>query len=184
VPARAYGFKSLPRYHLSRDPLTAATHLPRWRNWYTRTFEGRMRQLIRVQVPAWAPKPQSDGVARLPTIVTLSYSARGRLAQLVRAPRLHRGGRWFESSTAHQMAALRPVRPWVWPSIEPRPRTWSNARHVILSRGSPACGGSRRPAGPPVRSNSTLTTSLGDDRDPSNDRSDFRLGSWGVHLTK
>ena len=30
-------------------------HLPRWRNWYTRTFEGRMRQLIRVQVPAWAP---------------------------------------------------------------------------------------------------------------------------------
>ena len=30
---------------------------PRWRNWYTRTFEGRMRQLIRVQVPAWAPPP-------------------------------------------------------------------------------------------------------------------------------
>ncbi len=29
--------------------------VPRWRNWYTRTFEGRMTQVIRVQVPAWAP---------------------------------------------------------------------------------------------------------------------------------
>src|SRR5437867_13372262 len=35
-------------------------HLPRWRNWYTRTFEGRMRQLIRVQVPAWAPSPTTE----------------------------------------------------------------------------------------------------------------------------
>src|SRR5918993_3261501 len=34
-----------------------ATPVPRWRNWYTRTFEGRMRQLIRVQVQAWAPPP-------------------------------------------------------------------------------------------------------------------------------
>ena len=39
-------------------------HLPRWRNWYTRTFEGRMRQLIRVQVPAWAP-PSRTGTGRL-----------------------------------------------------------------------------------------------------------------------
>src|SRR5262249_50175263 len=27
----------------------------------------------------------------------------GRLAQLARAPRLHRGGRWFESITAHHV---------------------------------------------------------------------------------
>ena len=39
--------------------------MPRWRNWYTRTFEGRMRQLIRVQVPAWAPL-SPDPVDRRP----------------------------------------------------------------------------------------------------------------------
>ena len=32
------------------------------------------------------------------------YPARGRLAQLVRAPRLHRGSHWFESSTAHHVS--------------------------------------------------------------------------------
>jgi hypothetical protein len=35
--------------------------VPRWRNWYTRTFEGRMEQSIRVQVPAWAPPPALFG---------------------------------------------------------------------------------------------------------------------------
>ena len=40
---------------------SAKVHQPRWRNWYTRTFEGRMRQLIRVQVPAWAPLPDLSG---------------------------------------------------------------------------------------------------------------------------
>src|SRR3954470_11685644 len=60
MPARADGFGSLPRYqhldpHRSTESMPAANLMPRWRNWYTRTFEGRMRQLIRVQVPAWAP---------------------------------------------------------------------------------------------------------------------------------
>ncbi len=32
---------------------------------------------------------------------TLAAHYQGRLAQLVRAPRLHRGGRWFESSSDH-----------------------------------------------------------------------------------
>ena len=36
----------------------------------------------------------------------------GRLAQLVRAPRLHRGSHWFESSTAHQVRRTKwPLRP-------------------------------------------------------------------------
>src|SRR2546428_13294873 len=38
--------------------------VPRWRNWYTRTFEGRMTQVIRVQVPAWAPTPSPDKTLR------------------------------------------------------------------------------------------------------------------------
>jgi hypothetical protein len=29
------------------------------------------------------------------------FRENGRLAQLARAPRLHRGGRWFKSITAH-----------------------------------------------------------------------------------
>ena len=33
---------------------------------------------------------------------------RGRLAQSVRAPRLHRGSHWFESSTAHHIPGKRP----------------------------------------------------------------------------
>ena len=28
-----------------------------WRNWHTRTFEGRVQQWVRVQVPSAAPKP-------------------------------------------------------------------------------------------------------------------------------
>ena len=45
-------------YRVGRWKYVAATApriVPRWRNWYTRTFEGRMEQSIRVQVPAWAP---------------------------------------------------------------------------------------------------------------------------------
>ena len=69
MSARAYGFKSLPRYHppqpLEGSDRRSARHLmPRWRNWYTRTFEGRMRQLIRVQVPAWAPLLPDRPIAR------------------------------------------------------------------------------------------------------------------------
>src|SRR5215211_3518725 len=80
-------------------------HLPRWRNWYTRTFEGRMRQLIRVQVPAWAPFAlHATADSRRSFLVRRRILAHGRLAQLVRAPRLHRGSHWFESSTAHHRA--------------------------------------------------------------------------------
>ena len=169
MSARAYGFKSLPRYHrlLPPDP-SRDEHLPRWRNWYTRTFEGRMRQLIRVQVPAWAPiHSQTDAplanrerrfrilgrrfachgrigqsVAECACDGLNGHADRGhrgrdahraqqrpmhgryapgresacassvipspgdgRLAQLVRAPRLHRGSRGFESLTAHQWPA-------------------------------------------------------------------------------
>ena len=57
-----------------------------------------MRQLIRVQVPAWAPPSPILTTVAGATVVMLSP---GRLAQLVRAPRLHRGGHWFEPSTAH-----------------------------------------------------------------------------------
>src|SRR3954469_7466690 len=82
---------------------TQAQHVPRWRNWYTRTFEGRMTQVIRVQVPAWAPIPRKNAAApcRTPPLVFRAVQSLGRLAQLVRAPRLHRGSRGFESLTAH-----------------------------------------------------------------------------------
>ena len=36
----------------------------------------------------------------------LAYPARGRLAQLVRASRLHREGHWFEPSTAHHVTLV------------------------------------------------------------------------------
>ena len=31
--------------------------MPKWRNWQTRTFEGRVRQLVGVRVPPSAPNP-------------------------------------------------------------------------------------------------------------------------------
>ena len=31
--------------------------MPKWRNWQTRTFEGRVRQLVGVRVPPSAPSP-------------------------------------------------------------------------------------------------------------------------------
>src|SRR3954452_4542007 len=79
---------------------TQTRHLPRWRNWYTRTFEGRMTQVIRVQVPAWAPIHWID-IGGQAAAVFFCDAVPGRLAQLVRAPRLHRGCRGFESLTAH-----------------------------------------------------------------------------------
>src|SRR3954463_9134232 len=85
----------------------AREHLPRWRNWYTRTFEGRMRQLIRVQVPAWAPPRRNLTTVADAAVVMLSL---GRLAQLVRAPRLHRGGHRFEPCTAHHPPPLDSTR--------------------------------------------------------------------------
>ena len=30
--------------------------MPKWRNWQTRTFEGRVRQLVGVRVPPSAPR--------------------------------------------------------------------------------------------------------------------------------
>src|SRR5262245_42873736 len=51
-------------------------------------------KVVRVQVPVSAPVV--GGVAQS------GPGVRGRLAQLVRAPRLHRGGRGFESLIAHQ----------------------------------------------------------------------------------
>ena len=54
--------------------------LPRWRNWYTRTFEGRMRQLIRVQVPAWAPLPLAAGAAPCRTLSPRAVSSAGQSA--------------------------------------------------------------------------------------------------------
>ena len=56
-------------------PSSIPAPVPRWRNWYTRTFEGRMTQVIRVQVPVWAPHLfcWRPGAAATP----------GRLAQLV-----------------------------------------------------------------------------------------------------
>ena len=115
----------------------ATRHLPRWRNWYTRTFEGRMRQLIRVQVPAWAPTSNGRD-RRIPAVVlrpASSYPRRilaaGRLAQLVRAPRLHRGSRGFESLTAHQ--APRVVSVAGRGSSPPGRRTWPDARRASVS---------------------------------------------------
>ena len=70
-----------------------------------------MRQLIRVQVPAWAPL-SCTGTGRLcmePPFVSSGTRKRlqGRLAQSVRAPRLHRGGRRFEPTTAHHSPSCR-----------------------------------------------------------------------------
>src|ERR1035437_8316043 len=45
---------SVPLLATQRRRAVATVLVPRWRNWYTRTFEGRMEQSIRVQVPAWA----------------------------------------------------------------------------------------------------------------------------------
>lgn len=36
-----------------------------WRNWHTRTFEGRVRQLVRVQVPLAAPEKPDTFVLSL-----------------------------------------------------------------------------------------------------------------------
>ena len=60
-----------------------------------------MRQLIRVQVPAWAPLLPSPDVHRACGRARRYHRHIGRLAQLARAPRLHRGGHKFESCTAH-----------------------------------------------------------------------------------
>ena len=66
-----------------------------------------MGKPIRVQVPAWAPlhfaRPMRRSPLRAAFLLPASHRlpCRGRLAQLVRAPRLHRGGRGFEPLTAH-----------------------------------------------------------------------------------
>jgi hypothetical protein len=51
---------SVPLLAAQRRGAVATVLVPRWRNWYTRTFEGRMEQSIRVQVPAWAPPSSPD----------------------------------------------------------------------------------------------------------------------------
>ena len=61
--------------------------------WYTRTLEVRMPQGVEVQVLSRA-HPYQQGASLLSAVD-------GRLAQLVRAPRLHRGCRGFESLSVH-----------------------------------------------------------------------------------
>ncbi len=63
------------------------TSLPKWRNWYTRQVEG----LCSLEREGSSP---SFGTRTVENIL-------GRLAQLARASRLHRGGRGFESLSAH-----------------------------------------------------------------------------------
>ena len=88
---------------------------PRWRNWYTRTFEGRMRQLIRVQVPAWAPIPFIDRcAARLPRAAFDFASPLRRLAAKF-APLRHQGLGWRAAPpSSHPSATMgwnRPAQP-------------------------------------------------------------------------
>ena len=69
-----------------------------------------MRQLIRVQVPAWAPIPPDETDDAAEEAASRMYHPDGRLAQLVRASRLHREGRGFESLTAHHCRTGTPGR--------------------------------------------------------------------------
>gem|GEM_PF-6329137 len=49
--------------------------MPKWRNWQTRTFEGRVRQLVGVRVPPSAPnKSLSVADKALSQIITPSLS--------------------------------------------------------------------------------------------------------------
>src|SRR5207245_9457463 len=72
----------------------------------TGRLEGVPRQLVRVRVAAWAPLHAGGrGGPNGPPLVIRDgrrILAGGRLAQLVRAPRLDRGCRGFESLTAHR----------------------------------------------------------------------------------
>ena len=114
-----------------------------------------MRQLIRVQVPAWAPPVRVPDHHDRRRLRDGRYAARGRLAQLVRAPRLHRGSHWFESSTAHHEAANGPPRRT--PRLAPRPCRSRRSRPrllMLLGRATDRTQtilGNRRPdATPPV----------------------------------
>ena len=46
-------------------PFYKQANMREWRNRQTRTFEGRVGQLVRVQVPSLAPKLSSQKVAEL-----------------------------------------------------------------------------------------------------------------------
>src|SRR5438067_1040535 len=70
----------------------------KWRNWQTRTFEGRVEKSMGVQVPPSA-------LQRRRTALRPGFAVSGAWLS-GRAPRSHRGGRWFESNRAHPLNRL------------------------------------------------------------------------------
>lgn len=66
-----------------------------------------------------------DRVGSSPTIPT-NLDSYGCVAQLVRAPRSHRGGRWFESNHIHHLIKI-PPNWWVFFYLKPLARQHADA---------------------------------------------------------